>query len=350
MFRNSRRSDAHALINFHDLRRSLVVGYGVSGLTAVTAVLVVKSDHGNAGLLGVAGFEFVVAAMLAGWRSMPVWVIKVIAFGIAVLVISAVVAFANPVGPAPLYYIWPALTCAQFGTRQDGRLMMTWLTASFALALLVAHDVQVPGILFISVVSIVGIVWAISSGGYARQRELTLALADAAATDGLTCLLNRRAFNEAFAREVDRALSANLPLSLVVFDLDYFKDLNDGFGHAAGDEALCAFSSILREQTSASDLVARVGGEEFAAVLFDKDLDEAQEVVDRIAQELLKWSADSPKLLTTSAGIAELGPKTSSPKEMLVAADRALYAAKDAGRNRVVQFGTLTARELASAA
>ena len=102
-----------------------------------------------------------------------------------------------------------------------------------------------------------------------------------------------------------------------MFDLDHFKHLNDGFGHAAGDEALCAFSAILRERCSAGDLVARVGGEEFAVVLFDADLGPAQATVDRIARSLAHWSLDRPTILTTSAGIALLGPDVSSPSEML---------------------------------
>ncbi len=336
-------SQARPLINFDELRRSLVLGYGITALTAIFAVLVVKTDRGNVGLVSVAGFELCLAALLAAWRSMPVWMIKVAAFQIAIGVISAVVAFATPIGPAPLYYIWPALTCGSYGSRNDARWMMVTLSATFALALGVAHDVQVPAIMYVSVVSIVGVVLAI-------HRRDRVQLAYAAATDGLTGLLNRRAFGDAFGREVERAGAAKLPLSLVVFDLDHFKDLNDGFGHAAGDDALCAFSAILREQCSPGDLAARVGGEEFAVVLFDTDLGGAQARVDRIARSLAQWSLDRPTTLTTSAGIAMLGPDASSPSEMLIAADRALYAAKHAGRNRVVQFGDQTARELAQAA
>jgi diguanylate cyclase (GGDEF)-like protein len=193
------------------------------------------------------------------------------------------------------------------------------------------------------VVSIVGLVLAI-------QHRDTQALALAASTDSLTHLLNRRVFSAAFAREVERSRSADLPLSLIVFDLDHFKQLNDGFGHAAGDDALRAFAHILREQCSSRDLVARIGGEEFAVVLFDTDLGGAHRVVDSIARALHWWSRDAPMRLTTSAGIAMRTPKTSSPAEMLVAADRALYAAKEAGRNRVVRVGDGAARELARVA
>ena len=100
------------LDDFDELRRSLVVGYVITALTAVFAVLVIRTDHGNVGLISVAAFELCFAAFLAVGRSLPVWVIKFAAFEVAVGVIGAVVAFASPLGPAPLYYIWPALTAA----------------------------------------------------------------------------------------------------------------------------------------------------------------------------------------------------------------------------------------------
>ena len=336
-------SEPRPLLNYDTLRRSLVLGYGVTALTAIFAVLAIGSDHGNKGLLGVAAFELCLTAVLAAGRRLPTWAIKVAAFPVAVCVVSAVVAFANPIGPAPLYYIWPALTCGSFGTRSDARGVMAVFCVTFAAALSVAHDAQVPVIMYVSVVSIVGIVLAI-------QRRERQALTEAATTDSLTRLLNRRAFSEAFAREVERAATMKVPLSLIIFDLDHFKDLNDGFGHAAGDEALRAFSDILREHSSPTDLVARMGGEEFAMFLFGTDLGGAQQVVDHIADSLREWSRDAPAPLTTSAGIARLGADTSSPSDMLIAADRALYAAKHAGRNRVVQFGEHDARELPRAA
>ena len=339
----TRRDDTRPLIDYQDLRRSLVLGFAVTAITAVFATLVVSSDHGNIGLLSVAGFELCLAAVLAVGRSLPVWTIKLAAFGVAIAVIAAVVAFADPIGPAPLYFIWPALTCGRYGSRRDARLMMVWFCLTFAAGLAFAHDAQVPVIMYASVVSIVGLVLAI-------QHRDTQELAEAASTDSLTHLLNRRAFSAAFTREVERSRSADLPLSLIVLDLDHFKQLNDGFGHAAGDDALRAFADILHEQSSSRDLVARIGGEEFAVVLFDTDLSGAHDVVDRIAWALRSWSRDAPMRLTTSAGIAMREPDTGSPSEMLVSADRALYAAKEAGRNRVVRVGDGAARELARVA
>jgi diguanylate cyclase (GGDEF)-like protein len=341
--RKALRDGARPFLNFHDLRRSLVAGFAVTAITAVVATLVIPTDHGNVGLLGVAAFELCLTAVLIRWRAMPVWAVKIAAFPVAVAVVSVVVAVAKPIGPAPLYYIWPALTCGRFGTRRDARLTFAWFCATFGAALAVAHQVQVPQIMYLSVVSIVGLVLGL------QQRD-TRELERAATTDSLTRVLNRRAFGEAFDREIERALASHLPLSLVVFDLDHFKQLNDSFGHAAGDDALRAFGRILREHTGAGDLAARMGGEEFALVLFDADLAAAQARVDAVAEALHEWSREAPMALTTSAGIALLGAPASTASEMLVAADHALYAAKNAGRNRVVQVGGRAARELARAA
>ena len=203
-------------------------------------------------------------------------------------------------------------------------------------------------------------IYLIVLGGYQRQRAHSLGLhrdlALAASTDSLTGLLNRRAFNEAFAREVQRGVSAGLPLSLVMFDLDHFKRLNDALGHAAGDDALVAFADIMRHQCSTlTDVLARIGGEEFAVVLLDTDADDAQRIADSIAEAFADWSLHRPSAvmtgrLTTSAGIATLAPHRTTPAELLIGADRALYAAKAAGRNRVMRAGDTEAHVLAKVA
>ncbi len=177
-----------------------------------------------------------------------------------------------------------------------------------------------------------------------------------AATDSLTGLLNRRAFNDAFTREVQRAVTSELPLTVVMFDLDHFKKLNDALGHSAGDDALAAFADIMRRECSSmTDVLARMGGEEFAVVLFDTGADGARRVADVIAEAFADWSRQRPTTvmtgpLTTSAGIATFAPHCATPTELLVVADRALYAAKAAGRNRVMRAGETHAHILAKVA
>jgi diguanylate cyclase (GGDEF)-like protein len=160
-------------------------------------------------------------------------------------------------------------------------------------------------------------------------------LAEASATDYLTGLLNRRAFDSELQRQIDRAHRSGVPLALALFDLDHFKQINDRLGHAAGDRALCDFSALLRREQRGGDTLARVGGEEFAVVLFGVGLQEAGAFAERIGSELRELMTDEGATLSASAGVAALHDGDSTPSTLLVAADRALYAAKAAGRRRV---------------
>ncbi len=331
------------------LRRVLVVGYLVASATALIAVALYQSDASNAGFLALAGVYAGVSVTLALGRGLPEAVIKFFAFSGAILMTSAAVVFAHPLGPAPLYYVWPALNCGYFGNRRDARVSSAVMSVSFAIALVFANGVQVPLITYTSVVSFFAITLLVVQYQARRTDAIVEELNVAAATDGLTGLLDRRAFSQAFEREIERARASGLALSMVFFDLDHFKQVNDGFGHAAGDEALCAFARILERECSVTDLLARMGGEEFAVVLFDADADAAKQFAERIARELSLWSTEHPPLLTTSAGVAIMAEDTVTPSKMLTAADRALYAAKAAGRNRVIESGQTTARVLVAA-
>ena len=137
-------------------------------------------------------------------------------------------------------------------------------------------------------------------------------LAKAADTDYLTGLLNRRAFDVEFRRQCDRARRSGLPLALALFDLDHFKQVNDRHGHAAGDRALCDFAALLERELRSGDTLARVGGEEFAVVLFGVGLDDAVSFAERIGRELqTRGSRDTPPL-SASAGVAALSEQESA--------------------------------------
>lgn len=157
-----------------------------------------------------------------------------------------------------------------------------------------------------------------------------------ASTDGLTGLANRRAFDARLRTEVSRSRRSGAPTSLAVVDIDRFKSLNDAHGHLVGDDVLREVAGQLRETCRDVDLVARYGGEEFAVVLPDTD-----RVGARMAAERLRQAVDGGPMsvaVTVSIGVAtaEAG-WLQSPDALLHAADRALYAAKQAGRNQVQQ-------------
>jgi diguanylate cyclase (GGDEF)-like protein len=153
-----------------------------------------------------------------------------------------------------------------------------------------------------------------------------------ASMDGLTGLANRREFDKVLSGEVNRAERSREPLSLVVFDLDHFKEINDSRGHLAGDEVLRAIGQVMTAAVREMDLVARYGGEEFAIVLPRCDQHDAVRVVERI-----KRASDEAELLegvTLSAGIATLPFNADNGLSLVAAADEALYESKRAGRNR----------------
>jgi diguanylate cyclase (GGDEF)-like protein len=161
-------------------------------------------------------------------------------------------------------------------------------------------------------------------------------------TDALTDIANRRAFDERLDVEVERARRYHTALTLVMLDLDHFKDLNDRFGHLAGDEVLKEVAAVLEREKRAGDLVARYGGEEFAAILPHTDGRASVAWAERVRRRLAALRVPGPDGttlgITASFGVAEATDEQGGHR-LLDDADRALYRAKRRGRNRVVASG-----------
>jgi diguanylate cyclase (GGDEF)-like protein len=158
----------------------------------------------------------------------------------------------------------------------------------------------------------------------------------AASMDPLTGLFNRRGFAEATSRVIEREAQARRPVTVMIFDIDHFKSINDRFGHPAGDEILKLFSTIIVNNLRITDLSGRVGGEEFAALL-PCSLEEGVLVAERVREafEASDIVVDEGRVDTTvSIGVAG-GPAGTELEVLLAAADTALYQAKRGGRNRV---------------
>lgn len=175
---------------------------------------------------------------------------------------------------------------------------------------------------------------------YEVSRERSeLSLLRLAQTDFLTGLANRARFKDIFDREKQRSLREKSPLSLLVIDLDYFKEVNDRFGHEAGDAALVYVAQLLNRSLRATDLACRLGGEEFGVILVDTPGELAIEVAEDLRHTLEHSpfpNDGQPINLTMSVGVAQFGIDGSSLRSLLAAADARLYRGKSDGRNRVV--------------
>jgi diguanylate cyclase (GGDEF)-like protein len=169
----------------------------------------------------------------------------------------------------------------------------------------------------------------------ANLRNLALSQTRAL-TDGLTGLPNRRSIDDTLKRMAAHAGRTSSPLSVVLFDLDHFKQINDVYGHEKGDEVLAAIGAVATATLRASDFAGRFGGEEFALLLPDTDRDGAVEVAEKLRKAVAEVAvAGVSRQVTTSLGVASIPRDASEPTLLLRAADRALYLAKAQGRNRV---------------
>jgi diguanylate cyclase (GGDEF)-like protein len=160
-----------------------------------------------------------------------------------------------------------------------------------------------------------------------------------ATTDSLTRLHIRRSFLERAQNEFERSRRYQRPLSMLMLDVDHFKRVNDGYGHETGDRVLRVLADACRSSLRQQDVVGRYGGEEFVAMLPETSAEVAQETAERLRRAVEGLSVNSPQgpvRVTVSIGVATLGPASNTITALINAADRALYEAKQKGRNRVV--------------
>jgi diguanylate cyclase (GGDEF)-like protein len=169
-----------------------------------------------------------------------------------------------------------------------------------------------------------------------EHRQLENELRRLAATDGLTGALNRAGFFESAQQMYEQRQH----LALLMVDVDHFKSINDQYGHAVGDSALRHLAVMLRQTTRETDLLGRVGGEEFVVVLPSSSVAKAASVAERIrsrvADSALEWG-DRLIEMTVSVGVAARQPNDHKIDDVMMRADSALYRAKNSGRNRVEQ-------------
>ncbi|HEU0024854.1 MAG TPA: diguanylate cyclase [Thermoleophilaceae bacterium] len=274
--------------------------------------------------------------------------------GVALLIGTILVTLAiqfteSRTGVYSLLYVWIALEAAFFLSRRAAFLQLAFIATAFGLVLAGERPAAAEELWVVTVgtLLLVGVLVGVLKSHLER---LIASLADAAQTDPLTELCNRRGFQEVLAAELDRARRTNRPVGLLVADLDHFKRVNDLLGHPGGDETLKQFAVQMRRLTRSMDLAARLGGEEFALVLPEAAKHNALLVAERLRRAARAAFASTPAPLTVSIGVACYPDDGATADELLLAGDQALYAAKQLGRDRSVLFNADVASELATSA
>jgi diguanylate cyclase (GGDEF)-like protein len=235
-------------------------------------------------------------------------------------------------GDGELLYVWPVLWVAYFFRRTGSILIVAWIGLVQGVAL-IASD----GVLdrWLDVVVSVGIVAAVVHALSERNRKLVVGLEAEARVDQLTGVFNRRGFEERAPLELERAAREGAWLAAVTFDIDHFKLVNDEHGHEAGDRVLAHLGAVLSAETRTVDIVGRVGGEEFVALLAGSDDRRALAYAERVRWRFADFDDPGLPRVTISAGIAAaVAPEALD--SLLHDADAALYAAKNAGRDQAL--------------
>jgi diguanylate cyclase (GGDEF)-like protein/putative nucleotidyltransferase with HDIG domain len=255
------------------------------------------------------------------------------------LLISLGVYFSQSTGSVyALLYVWVGFQAAYFFPNRHAvaHVTATGITYALALASVPGADRGQRWLLLFGVVAVIALMVAVLRE---RVDRLIARLADAARTDPLTGLLNRRGFQELMEIETERALRSARPLAIVVGDLDHFKHLNDRSGHAAGDVALKRFAEVASLASRRIDAVARIGGEEFALLLPDTEQHAAYLLAERLRRSVKEpTAAGDSELPTVSFGVASFPTHAADAEALMHAADQALYAAKAMGRDRSVIY------------
>jgi len=277
---------------------------------------------------GFATFYFV------GYRRLRGWCFQVgLALGSLLIAGGTTGASTGAEGTYALCYVWVVVLAFLFLGTASAVAQTVFGVAAYAVALIV-QDAPFTANYLIVMAAVLGTSGAVIGLLRSGLEQIAANLASEAHTDPVTAVANRRGFNERFKIELGRARLTRRPLSLVICDLDRFKDVNDALGHDEGDQALHRAASAISASVRSIDAVARLGGEEFSVLLPDAGGAEAYEVAERVRVSVLDAFSDYPVPLTTSCGVATLdggGPRARG--DLFRAADGALYEAKEAGRN-----------------
>jgi len=305
-----------------------------AGATLVALVEATTPGGADFSIVPALGALVFVVILVSSGERLPLWALASLG-PIGAALIGVAIATTDTAGDGAVLYVWPTLWMAYFFGRLGGVVIAGTVGVVHAIALLSLPagmgyldrwlDVMA------SVIVVVGVVCVLQE----RNERLLRRLGLEARLDRLTGLLNRRGFEERAGIELQRAHRDRASLAVASFDIDHFKHVNDEWGHEVGDRVLAQLGDVFRVVSRGTDVVSRVGGEEFVALLPDCTVEDARTYAERVRAGFAEiGGADLPHG-TVSAGVtAAVAPAEIEP--MLQVADTALYAAKAGGRDRTV--------------
>lgn len=306
----------------------------------IGGLILVIGQEGRSNEVMIATMALVAAVLGAlcfiGYRQLPIWFFHLAtALGTVMISVAAFDASDLIEGVFALFYVWVILLASLFFSLRAAAAHFAFAIIAFAIVL-IDRDIQFTASYMSGMVAVLGTTGLIIVLLRSRVEQLAADLISAARTDALTTLANRRGFDERFDLELGRARRTGRPLSLMLFDLDRFKAVNDRLGHGEGDRALRRAALVIRESVRAIDSVGRLGGEEFGVLLPDVAGEEALEIGERIRIAVRDAFADDEVPLTASCGLATMARNEEGLPELMQSADSALYRAKKEGRDRTV--------------
>ncbi len=312
---------------------------GAAGIFAGSAVLnlveALFPGGASLSLLPGACALALAVALLAFGKRVPTSVLAGLG-PLGAALIGVAVATTHGPGDGAVLYVWPVLWQSYFFGRRGALGIVLWVGVVQAAALLLLGSGEAHFDRWLDVVVSVGVVATVVELLSARNRRLVEELVAEARRDKLTGLLNRRGFVERATAELARSRRETTWLGVASFDLDHFKAINDEFGHEVGDRVLVKVAELFREEVRDSDVLARMGGEEFVALLPGEGPDDAAALAERVRSRLAVLEDPMLPGVTVSAGVVSV-VAPADLDGLLRDADRALYEAKFSGRNRTVR-------------
>jgi diguanylate cyclase (GGDEF)-like protein len=270
------------------------------------------------------------------YRRTPMWVFHLATvLGSCLIAAAAAGGSSGAEGGYAVFYVWVVLLAFLFFSFRAAVLQTAFAALTYGIVLS-AREVEFGFNYELGLVAVSGAAGAVVGLLRARVESLATNLANQAHTDSLTAIANRRSFESRFDFELMVAGESDRSLSLVICDLDRFKQVNDRLGHHEGDMALRLAAETIVGAVRSVDVVFRLGGEEFAVLLPNTEALEAYAVAERMRMAIHDAFAEYPVPITVSCGLATRVHGAMDRRALLRAADHALYHAKRSGRNRTV--------------